>query len=120
MSKRYQKKCLHCDTRPSFNEPGQKGGIYCAAHAFHLKNPTNVVSSKCEHQRLKADCTEGNCNGTKRAAARCEPHNRVMANCAPCGGANICVICKLRLGNPKYMNALTGEKRCAKCVKKPK
>jgi hypothetical protein len=26
------KKCLECDKQPSYNNIGQKGGIYCFAH----------------------------------------------------------------------------------------
>lgn len=116
MSKQKTCKIRDCDTQPSFNEPGKKGGLYCGDHAFHLKNPTNVVSIMCMHNRRKADCTEGDCRGKKRVMKRCEPHNTVLGNCIPCRGINVCVFCNGCLGNPKYLTP-DGRKRCADCFK---
>lgn len=55
-----------CTTRPSFNHPGEKSGLYCCTHK--LDGMINVVSKKCIHTEVVNGETI-KCNTTANYAA---------------------------------------------------
>ena len=88
-------------------------------------------STKCEHGRIKADCNEGDCNGSRRCehgrikvdciegdcngSNRCE-HGRFKADCIKCGGSSLCIHCKHIQGQKRYVKSLDKKVRCcARC-----